>query len=95
MIANMRLYDFYLLGENNEYGAPTLPDKAQGKIKIFISISSQSVQDNVLYQDCSYVGITQDKAINDKYIIQFGEERLKVLYVNSQGRFTQVFLKAR
>ena len=33
-----------------------------------------------------------DKSINDTWVIEYGEERLKVLYTSNQGRFIQVFL---
>jgi hypothetical protein len=34
-----------------------------------------------------------DKSVNDKMVIQYGDEKLKVLYVNSAGRYIQAFLK--
>ena len=57
-----------------------------------ISISSQSVQDNIMYQGCQYMGLTHDTEVNDTYVIEYGKERLKVLYVSPQGRLKQVFL---
>lgn len=91
----MRLYDYFTLGEADEYGQVTIPgeDAAPlGKIKMAINITSQSVQDNINYQDCNYIGLTM-AAVTDKFVIKFGEERLKVLYVNPIGRMKQVFLK--
>lgn len=90
---NMRLYDFYTFGEDNSYGVPTLSTEPKGQIKMAINISSQSTQDNILYKDCSYVGLTHDANVNDAYVIKYGEEQLKVLYVNPIGRYKQVFLK--
>ena len=90
--ADMRLYDYFTYGTNNAYGQPELSEKPVGKIKIAINRSSQATQDNILYKDCSYIGLTQE-AINDTYVINYKGERLKVLYVNDKGRFTQVFLK--
>ena len=58
-----------------------------------INISSQATQDNILYKDCTYVGLTMDANVDDTYVIEFGRERLKVLYVNPKGRYKQVFLK--
>lgn len=91
--ANMRVYDYFTFGDNDAYGQPTLSDTVQGTIKMAINISSQSVQDNINYQDCNYIGLTTTKSVNDKMVIQYGEEKLKVLYVNPTGRLTQVFLK--
>lgn len=91
--ADMRLYDYYTYGAADSYGQPVLSDTIQGTIKMAINISSQTIQDNIRYKDCSYIGITHDKAIDESYVIQYGSERLKVLYVNPKGRFKQVFLK--
>lgn len=90
---DMRLYDYFTFGEKSEYGTPTISSEPKGKIKMVINISSQSTQDNILFKDCSYIGLTNDKEINDTYVIAYGKERLKVLYVNPKGRYKQVFLK--
>lgn len=90
--ADMRFYDYFTYGEKNAYGQPTLSSTPTGQIKMAINISSQAVQDNVLYKDCSYIGLTQ-APIDDTYVIDYDGERLKVLYVNPKGRYTQVFLK--
>jgi hypothetical protein len=88
--ATMRSYDYYLYGDQNAYGQQVLSDKAC-TIKMTISVSSQNVQDNILYGGAEYVGLTHAE-LSDKYVIQYGEAKLKVLYVNPQGRFKQVFL---
>lgn len=91
--ANMRLYDYYIYSPN-EYGQTTIPEDAEptGQIKMAIYTTSQSTQDNILYKDATYIGLTNDAGVNDTYQIKFREERLKVLYVSPQGRFRQVFL---
>ena len=92
----MRLYGYFTLGESDGYGQPKLPDKnavPNGQIKMAINLTSQSVQDNINYQDCQYVGLTHSKNISDKHIIEYEGKRLKVLYVNPKGRLSQVFLK--
>ena len=93
--AQMRLYDFFTIGANNAYGQPQMPkatDTPVGQIKMAINTSSQAIQDNVNYKDCSYIGLTQAK-VKDTYVIRYGEELLKVLYINKNGRLTQVFLQ--
>lgn len=89
--ANMRNYDFYLYDSMDAYGQPQLSTEVQGSIKMAINIASQSVQQNIIYNGAQYVGITHTE-LNDKYVIQYGDEKLKVLYVNPTGRFIQVFL---
>lgn len=89
----MRLYNYFTFGEDNGYGQPQLSEDVKGQIKIAINTSSQSIQDNIRYKDCSYVGLTHDANVNDTYVIDYEGEQLKVLYVNPKGRFKQVFLK--
>lgn len=90
---DMRAYDYFTFGEKDKYGQPTVSSEVKGTIKMAIYISSQTVQDNINYKDCSYVGLTTDKSVNDKMIIKYGNEKLKVQYINPKGRFIQVFLK--
>lgn len=90
--ANMRLYDYYTLGERDEYGQEKISTEPTGQIKIAINITSQSIQDNINYSGCQYIGLTYDKNVNDKYVITQGDTKLKVLYVNPLGRLTQVFM---
>ena len=91
---NKRLYDYYTFHGFNDYGEATLSGTPQGKIKMSINISSQATQDHILYKDCQYVGLTTDAGVNDTYVIQYGEERLKVLYVNPMGRQKQVYMRS-
>ncbi len=92
--ANMRTYDYYTYGDVDGYGQPQLSEEIKGSVKMAINITSQSIQSNIKYKDCSYMGLTHDTSIDDTYVIQYGEEKLKVLYVNPMGRFKQVFMRA-
>lgn len=89
----MRLYNFFTFGEDDAYGQPQLSEEIKGQIKMAINTSSQSIQDNIRYKDCSYVGLTHDANVNDTYVIDYEGEQLKVLYVNPKGRLKQVFMK--
>lgn len=91
--AQMREYDYFTYAKKDAYGEPYLRTEPEGKIKIAINILSQTTQDNILYKNCSYVGLTHDAEVNDTYVIEYEKERLKVLYVNPMGRFKQVFLQ--
>lgn len=90
--ADMRLYDYFTLGTQDEYGQQVESTEPAGQVKIAINVASQTVQDNINYTDCQYVGLTHNKLIDDTWLIQYGNTRLKVLYVNKHGRLTQVFL---
>ena len=89
--ADMRIYDYYTYGEDNGYGQPSISASPQGKIKMAVNITSQAVQDNINYADAQYMGLTLSP-IDDTYVIQYGDEKLKVLYVNPKGRYKQVFM---
>jgi hypothetical protein len=87
----MRNYDYFTLGKKDAYGQQVLSDYPTGTIKMSINITSQSIQDNINYKDCAYIGLTS-ASINDKYVIEYEGAKLKVLYVNPKGRLKQVFL---
>lgn len=92
--ADMRLYDYFTIGANNAYGQPQIPteDSAPtGKIVMCIYTISQAIADNIKYSGANYIGLTKQD-INDSYIISYQNKRLKVLYVNSVGRYKQVYL---
>ena len=96
--SDMKLYTYYLLDGNNSYGQPTLIQDEnnnpipQGEILININTASQSITENIRYTDVAYLGLTLNKDVNDKYVIKHEDELLKVKYVNTKGRYTQVFL---
>lgn len=92
ILCDMRNYDFYTFQNENAYGQPQLNKEKQGTINIAIYTVSQALQENIKYKDASYIGLTTDAGVNDTYVIQYGKERLKVLYVQPKGRFKQVFL---
>lgn len=90
--SQMKTYNYFTFGALDEYGQPGLSTEPVGQVKMAINISSQSVIDNINYKDATYVGLTLAE-VNDTYVIEYGKERLKVLYVNPIGRYKQVFLK--
>lgn len=97
MIANrMRFYNYWLVAVNEKYGQEVMPaadaDPA-GTVKLSIYPTSTGTQDNILYSNCAYMALTYDAEIDDKYLIQYGKERLKVMYCQPQGRMKQVFLR--
>ena len=89
--ADMRLYDYFLYEGKDAYGTPVLSDEPRGQVKMAINITSQTVQENINYSGASYIGLTHS-LLDDSYVIQYGDEKLKVLYVNPKGRMKQVFL---
>lgn len=89
--SQMKKYNYYTLNNNDEYGQPQ-PIKADDTIKIAINFVTETLQENPLYSGVQYTGLTLNKSINSSYIIEYGDEKLKVLYVNKAGRYNQVFL---
>lgn len=88
---DMRIYDYFTYGAADEYGQAQLSEEKQGSIKMAINIASQSVKDSVAYGGTEYTGLTHAN-IADNYVIQYGDIKLKVLYVNPRGRFKYVYL---
>lgn len=89
--AKKRKYDYYLYGVNNEYGQPQLSAEKSGQISISITELTQNLADNIKYKNATFLGLTFEN-ITDKYVIQYGDIKLKVLYVNKAGKYNQVFL---
>jgi hypothetical protein len=89
---DMRLYNFHLYDELNKYGQPQLSTEPRGSIKMSINSISNSTTEDVRYKDATYLGLTHDW-IDESFVILYGAERLKVLYVMPKGRLKQVWLK--
>lgn len=91
---NMRTYNYFTFGDDNGYGQPALSAEAQGTVLMSVYPTGTSVQDNINYKDANYIGLTKDRAVNDSWVIEYDNKKLKVLYVIKQGRLlTQVFMK--
>ena len=88
----MRPYDYFTLGEEDAYGQPKLSETATGTVKMAIYTTSQNIQENINYKDASYIGLTTT-LLTDKNAIKYGEDLLKVLYVQPKGRYKQIFMK--
>lgn len=87
----MRTYFYYTFGANSGYGQPQLSAEPVGTIKMAITLTTQSIQDNINYKNATYMGLTHS-LLDDSCVIQYEDQKLKVLYVNPQGRLNQVFL---
>lgn len=85
----MRNYTYQKYGEQDAYGQPVLGDK-KFQISMAISVISNQINDNVLYRDAQYIGLTRG-ALDDKCIVNYGTDKLKVLYV-LPGRYNQVYM---
>jgi hypothetical protein len=93
MINNeMRLYNYYTFGTYDEYGKPILTEQPQGTIKMAIYTLTQTTQNNPMYENSTYIGLTADSKVNNTYVIEYEGNRLKVLYIQPKGKFKQVFL---
>ena len=89
--AEMRSYNYYLYEDADDYGQSVLSKEVKGSAKMSINVTSQSVKDSIVYSGAEFIGLTHDE-LSDKYVIQYGESKLKVLYVNPRGRFKQVYM---
>lgn len=89
--AQMAEYKYFVYKEN-EYGEQVIDTSSSGTILMAINLVNKEVADNILYINANYIGLTLDNSITDKFVIEYGKEKLKVLYVNPQGRYKQVFM---
>ena len=88
---DLQQYNYSTIGANDAYGQAQASAEPKGQIKMAIYTTSQGAQDNINYSGANYVGLTNDK-VEDTFIIEYGAERLKVLYVQPRGRYKQVFM---
>lgn len=88
---NTRSYDFYLYEDADAYGQAKLSTEIKGKIKLSIDTLTTNLKESIKYKNASFLGLTFEN-ITDKYVIQYGDIKLKVLYVNPRGRHKQVFM---
>ena len=91
---DMHTYNYFALGGLDGYGQaqmPTEDTEPAGTIKMAIYATGTAIQDNILYKDASYIGLT-NADVKDTYILEYENEKLKVLYVNPKGRYKQVFM---
>ena len=91
--ADMRKYNYFTYGEPNEYGQKQLGKEPKGEIRMAIYTTSQTIQDNINYKGATYLGLTNDAKVDDTYVIGYGNEQLKVMYVSPAGRYKQVFME--
>ena len=99
--SHFREYNYYRYNSKPDaYGQITLIKDAdgepivQGTVKLSVHDTSTSIQENIKYKEATYLGLTLNPSIDDTYVIQYGEERLKVLYVVPRGRYRQVFMNS-
>ena len=88
--AKMRKYTYSTLGAVDEYGQPKATE-ATDSILMAIHNISNTITNNINYKDSTYIGLTKN-AVDDTYIINYENIKLKVLYVISDGRYKQVFM---
>lgn len=92
LATQMREYSYSrLIDEVDEYGQPQTIE-AEGVVKMAINFANEQVTTNNLYSGASYVGFTLNKEVDETYIIQYKENKLKVTYANNLGRYNQVYL---
>lgn len=90
--SNMKLYNYYVLDELDDYGTNQASEEVQGQVKLSIFLQTKQLSDNSIYKETQFTALTNDKDINEKYLIEYDEKLLKVLYINDLGRYRQVYL---
>jgi hypothetical protein len=88
----MKLYNYYTLGELDGYGTNQTSEEVKGQVKLSIFLQTKQLSDNSIYKETQFTALTNDKDINEKYLIEYNEKLLKVLYINDLGRYRQIYL---
>ena len=89
---NMKLYNYYTLDEIDDYGTNQVSEKISGQVKLSIFLQTKQLSDNSIYKEAQFTALTNDKDINEKYLIEYNNMLLKVLYINDLGRYRQIYL---
>jgi hypothetical protein len=87
----MRQAQMYSLGVMDEYGQEEIDLENAVPIQLTFGLYNHHDTEDVRYQDVEYTGLTHS-VVSDKNIIQIGETKYKVKFVNPFGRLNQVFL---
>lgn len=88
--AQMKEYPYSLYSTSrNAYGETTTNYLPIGNIRMAINLSNQATNNYITYAEADYIGLTKDE-VDDQYIIHYGNEKLKVKYVNPIGKYKQV-----
>ena len=90
--SNMKLYNYYTLGELDDYGTEQVSKQVSGQVKLSIFLQTKQLSDNSIYKDVQFTALTNDKDINEKNLIEYNNMLLKVLYINDLGRYRQIYL---
>ena len=89
---NMKLYNYYTLDEIDDYGTNQVSQQVSGQVKLSIFLQTKQLSDNSIYKEVQFTALTNDKDINEKYLIEYNNMLLKVLYINDLGRYRQIYL---
>lgn len=90
--SNMKLYNYYVLDGLDDYGTNQASEEVQGQVKLSIFLQTKQLSDNSIYKETQFTALTNDKDVNEKYLIEYNEKLLKVLYINDLGRYRQIYL---
>ena len=90
--SNMKLYNYYTLGELDDYGTNQVSEQVSGQVKLSVFLQTKQLSDNSIYKEAQFTALTNDKDINEKYLIEYNNMLLKVLYINDLGRYRQIYL---
>lgn len=72
--SQMKEYQYFIYGEEDEYGQPTLSTEPVGTVKMAINVLNTQIQNNTIYKEAEYLGLTNDAEINDSWVIACGSD---------------------
>lgn len=84
----MKQYNYRTCEVFDEYGDAVISNDVKGTIKMCINVISQN---NELFDGSTFLGLTQAE-VNNTYVIEYEDLKLRVLYVQPKGRYKQVYM---
>lgn len=91
--SQMKNYNYYAYTETeNAYGEKEIGESVVGFVKMAINELSHSLNDSILYNGASYLGLTFSNSLNDGCFVDYCGNKLKVIYVQQNGRYKQIFM---
>ena len=92
--AEIKSYPFAeYAASRNQYGELVFPSFSTSgtSINMAIFLNNQATNNSINYIECDYIGLTKE-TVDDTCVVKYGNEYLKVKYVNPIGRYNQVAL---
>lgn len=77
----------------DEYGQPNKSEPKKRPCEITLRIYKHTQVEDIRFNDVTHTALTYDKQITDSNKILYNGDTYSVIFVNPEGRLSQLFLK--